>query len=29
MNDKFIDMWIKVVEFFKNEKNVIGYDIIN
>lgn len=29
MNDKFIEMWLKVVEFFKTEKNVIGYDIIN
>ena len=29
MNDKFIEMWLKVVEYFKPEKNVIGYDIIN
>ena len=29
MNDKFIEMWLKVVEYFKSEKNVIGYDIIN
>ncbi len=29
MSDKFIEMWLKVVEFFKSEKNVIGYDIIN
>jgi len=29
MNDKFVEMWLKVVEYFKPEKNVIGYDIIN
>ena len=29
MNDKFIEMWLKVVEYFKDELNVIGYDIIN
>lgn len=29
MNDKFIEMWLKVVEYFKGEANVIGYDILN
>lgn len=29
MNDKFIEMWLKVVDYFKNETNVIGYDLLN
>lgn len=29
MNDKFVEMWIKVVEYFRGEANVIGYDVIN
>jgi len=29
MNDKFIEMWAKVMEYFKSEDNVIGYDILN
>ena len=29
MQDMFIEMWLKVVEYFKNEENVIGYDLLN
>ena len=29
MADKFVRMWSKVVSFFLNEDNVIGYDLIN
>ena len=29
MLDKFIEMWVKVVEYFKEEDNVLGYDILN
>ena len=29
MADKFAKMWVNVVSFFKSEKNVIGYDLIN
>lgn len=29
MADKFVKMWTKVVAYFVNERNVIGYDLIN
>lgn len=29
MLDKFIEMWLKVVDYFRDEPNVIGYDILN
>ena len=29
INDKFIEMWRRVMEFFRDESNVIGYDILN
>ena len=29
MNDKFVEMWRKVVIFFLNEDNVLGYDLLN
>ena len=29
MNDRFIEMWLRVAEYFRAEDNVIGYDIIN
>ena len=29
MNDMFIEMWGRVMEFFRDEDNVIGYDILN
>lgn len=29
MNDMFVEMWLKVVEYFKTEPNLIGYDILN
>jgi endoglycosylceramidase len=29
MLDMFIEMWVKVVDYFKAEANVIGYDILN
>ena len=29
INDKFIKMWVNVVEFFKEEENVFGYDLLN
>ena len=29
MMDKFIEMWVKVVSYFRDEDNVIGYDTLN
>ena len=29
MLDMFIEMWVKVVDYFKEQQNVIGYDILN
>lgn len=29
MNDKFVQMWINVVSFFKSQPNVLGYDLLN
>ena len=29
MADKFLRMWMNVIGYFKAEKNVIGYDLIN
>lgn len=29
MADKFIKMWVNVVSFFKDEENILGYDLIN